>query len=524
MTVPHPATDCAVGDASEALSRYHAQLDSISAERDQLKARDRQFGSARVVLFFLTLVFWIVGYGFDAMPGVGWIGWVTLAIFLVVVTVNEPIREKLEEQRRHRSVIRRLIARLERDWDRLDTTSLSKQLAEIELTAHRRNVADDLDLLGRASLFHLVSMTATTPGIRTLAHWLSGPTIAAVAMERATAIEALAPLRDERLRFYTLSRQVGESSGDPQRFAHWATSPPWLDSRRPLVVWANVSAIIALASLLIAVVSGFGLLPVVWFKSSLITLFVLTTFNFLLTAALLGPAHAIFSIAMANRSAVNDYEEIFSAAKWIPEASGGSLARIRQTLLDGPHSAVVGMRAMKKVASAGGLRQSAGTFLLYLPLQALGLWDVRVLRRLEQWQADYRDHVGPWFDALGELESLLSLAALRDEYPRWAKPVWCIDTDQPVLQATSIGHPLLNDGDRVSNDVTIGPPGTLLLVTGSNMSGKSTMLRSVGLNVALAGAGAQSVQANSRCHRSNWLPAFVSATMSARACRSTWPS
>lgn len=488
MTLPNADTDSVLGDASEAHARYRAQLDSIAAQSDQLTAKDRIFGIVRVALFFLAILFWIVGYGFDAMPGVGWAGWFSLAAFIVVVTLNEPIRDRLDELARHRGVIRRLIARLERDWDQLATKTLSKQLADVELPAHRRDVADDLDLLGRASLFHLVSMVATTPGVRTLATWLSGPAVAADAQERASAIAALAPLRDERLRFYTLARQVSESTGDPDHFHQWATSEPWLASRRPLLVWANVSAIAAIIMLVLAVVAGFGVLSPIWFRASLIGLFALTAINLLLTAALLGPAHAIFSIALANRRAVSDYEEIFSSARWIPEEMTGSLARIRQALLSGEKSAVTGMRDLQKVAAAAGIRQSAGTFLLYLPLQTFALWDVRVLNRLEQWQASYRDDVGPWFEALGELESLLSIAAVRDEYPRWANPIWNSDA-APKLRAKSIGHPLLTDDGRVCNDVALGPPGTLLLVTGSNMSGKSTMLRSIGLNVALAGAG-----------------------------------
>ncbi len=490
MTVPVPASENATGDAGEALARYAAQLDSISQLRDQLAAKDRRFGVVRVALFFLALLFWIVGYGFDSMPGVGWIGWAALAAFLVVVTINEPIRDRLQELQRHRSVIRRLIARLQRDWDQLATPALSRQLAEVQLTAHRRDVADDLDLLGHASLFHLVSMTATTPGIRTLAHWLSGPAIATDAEQRAAAAQSLAPLRDERLRFYTLARQVGDSSGDPDHFSQWASGEPWLASRRPLLIWANVSAALAIVLLLITVIALPLLHSVVWFRWGLIGLFAITVINLLLTGARSGPAHAIFSVAMASRRAVHDYEELFSAAKWIPESTHGSLARIRQTLAEGDRSAVAAMREMQKVAAAGGLRQSAGTFLLYLPLQVLGLWDVRVLNRLEQWQSKYRDDVASWFDALGELESLLSIAALADEYPNWTWPVWNHHNESPMLAAVSIGHPLLSDDARVCNDVSIGPPGTLLLVTGSNMSGKSTMLRSIGLNVALAGAGA----------------------------------
>jgi predicted ATPase len=442
-----------------------------------------------------------------------WFAWGSFALFLVAVTANEPIRDKLGELNRHRSVIRRLIARLERDWDQLASKSLTRRLAAVELPGHRRDVAGDLDLLGRASLYHLVSMAATAPGIRTLAQWLAGPAEATIARSRGAAVESLAPLREERLRFYTLARQIGESAGDPDHFVQWAAGKPWLAERRWLVLWSKLSAILAIVFVLALIAAGIGIAPRGLIRFSLIATGMLIAVNVILTAVMLGPAHAIFSIAMSNRRAVDDYEEIFSAANWLPanwlpsgaEPEGGAssaaapevagpassfLDSIQDRLIRSEHSAVEGMRQLRKVARAGGLRQSAGTFLLYLPLQCLALWDVLVLDRLEQWQATYADHVGQWFDALGELESLMSIAALRDEYPDWCRPSFAEGTQDATLGAVAIGHPLLRDGDRVCNDVSVGPPGTVLLVTGSNMSGKSTLLRSIGLNVSLAAVGA----------------------------------
>ncbi|MDB4423127.1 MutS family DNA mismatch repair protein [Rhodopirellula sp.] len=488
------ASDQPSEGASAALERYRAQLQSIDQDQEALQIKDRQFSKVRAILFLVSLAFLVVGYGFDGLPYVGWFGWGAMALFLVAVTANEPVREKLEELGRHRSVVRRLVARLERDWDRLSTKASAKSLAEIELPGHRRDVASDLDLLGNASLFHLVSMAATTPGLRTLANWLAGPAEENDAKQRWIAVNALAPLRDERLRFYTLARQVADSSGDPENFIQWATGPAWLAKRNWLVLWSNASAALAGIFLLLTVVSGFGLLTAQVFIGSLIAMGCLIAINMGLTTLMLGPAHAIFAIAMANRRAVSDYEEIFSSAEWLPNSEQDSkqkfLTQIRDRMLKNDRSAQVGMRALQKVAAAGGLRQSAGTFLIYLPLQGLTLWDVRVLKRLENWQAEYASDVPGWFEALGELESLISVAAVRDEYPSWSQPEWVSASDSPVIAATGIGHPLLADGSRVCNDVQVGPPGTILLVTGSNMSGKSTMLRSVGLNVALAAVGA----------------------------------
>lgn len=491
MTAADNGRESGLGDAGEALHRYEQQLQAIAEERERLKGIDAWFGTARVALFFFAICAWLFGYFADVGTWVGTIGWIAIFVFVGVVVANEPFRDKLAELHRTRSVLNRLVARLNRDWDKLANKKLTEELSQVSLTEHQHDVADDLDLLGKTSLFHLVSMAGTTTGVRTLAQWLAGSADAEVAIQRAKAVNALAPLREQRLRFYCLSREVGDSSGDPEKFVAWATGEPWLESRRWLVTWANVSALITLLLLIVFAVSLTGVLPGAAFKYSSIGLITLVVVNFGLTGVMLGPAHQIFSIAMSNRQAVGNYQELFQTADSLPTSEeSGFLFRIRHTILDGDDSAESGMSELRNIASAGSMRQSAAKFFLYLPLQAFALWDVRVLKRLETWQARYRDHIADWFKALGELESLMSIAALRDEYPGWAMPSWIEHGDQQIVSASSIGHPLLQDDARVCNEVSIGPPGTVLLVTGSNMSGKSTLLRSVGLNVSLAAVGA----------------------------------
>ncbi len=491
MSAAETQRQAGLDDATEALQRYRQQLESIGTERARLKRIDGWFSTVRVALFFSAICLWMFAFFADVGAWVSYLGWITMFLFVVVVVANEPLRDKLAELHRTRAVFVRLIARLDRDWDKLASKRLTAQLAQVALTEHQRDVADDLDLLGKTSLFHFVSMAGTTAGVRTLAQWLAGSADAAVARQRAQAVEALAPLRQERLRFYSLSREVGESSGDPDHFVAWATGQPWLDSRRWLMTWANVSAAIAFALLIALAVSLTGALPESVLMYSGIGLIVLTVVNFGLTGLMLGPVHQIFSIAMSNRQAVGNYQELFHTAESLPDADdNGFLSRIRSTILDGDRAAEIGMSALRKIASAGSMRQSAATFFLYLPLQAFALWDVRVLKRLETWQAQFRDDVKLWFQALGELESLMSIAALRDEYPSWATPNWAEPGAPQIITVTSIGHPLLPDSGRVCNDVSVGPPGTVLLVTGSNMSGKSTLLRSIGLNVSLAAVGA----------------------------------
>jgi DNA mismatch repair ATPase MutS len=124
---------------------------------------------------------------------------------------------------------------------------------------------------------------------------------------------------------------------------------------------------------------------------------------------------------------------------------------------------------------------------LYVPIQALTLWDLHVLLALERWKRDGGRDARRWLETLGETEALAALAGLRRDNPDWTVP--SIEREGDAFRAVLLGHPLLRDDSRVENDVTIGPPGTFLLVTGSNMSGKSTLLRAVGVNAVLAQAG-----------------------------------
>ena len=121
-------------------------------------------------------------------------------------------------------------------------------------------------------------------------------------------------------------------------------------------------------------------------------------------------------------------------------------------------------------------------------LAALTCWDLHVLAALERWQSQHGHQARQWLSTLGDVEALAALATLAHDNPDWVNPSY--EVTHAAVAAEQIGHPLLAAEVRKHNDVAVGPAGTFLLVTGSNMSGKSTLLRAIGLNAVLAGAGA----------------------------------
>jgi DNA mismatch repair ATPase MutS len=130
--------------------------------------------------------------------------------------------------------------------------------------------------------------------------------------------------------------------------------------------------------------------------------------------------------------------------------------------------------------------------LLYLPfliLQLVILWDFRIINWLDRWRSRHIGNVQVWLKSVGKLEAILSAVAIAEEYPNWVLP----STDVPkgiLSHANSIGHPLIQDASRVCNDLMIQENHPVLLITGSNMAGKSTLMRTLGVNIALSRIGA----------------------------------
>ncbi|QDS91912.1 Endonuclease MutS2 [Roseimaritima multifibrata] len=463
------------------MQRYEDRLQVLQESREACKQVDRRWHIARLLAFFSALGCLFFGYVSEGLAPLVWIGWGSVIAFLVIITLHQRVRDELEEIRRARSIVRRLLSRLQRRWDRLPLWEPSESWMESHGVS--ADVADDLDLFGRGSLFQLASVASTGPGLRTLAKWLGGPAEGDSADARADAIEVLAPLREERQTFYLLAKRAADGTAEPDRFVEWAGGETFLDSRRWMLTWARLSPLVFVGVFIVAV--AMGSLPVL-----LIGWGAVVGINVLLTVLQLGPVQDIFSVALSGRGDVEGYSQLFATAEHLPD-SPESLAAIRKTLVSDPdRSAVAGMRQLQTAASMASLRHSGILFIAYVILQAVALWDVHVLAVLEKWQAKHGPQVTDWFSALGSMEAFMSLAALRDEYPDWGRATWLDASQAGTVEAEQLGHPLLTDQARVSNDVSIGPPGTVLLVTGSNMSGKSTMLRSVGLNVMLASAGA----------------------------------
>jgi DNA mismatch repair ATPase MutS len=208
--------------------------------------------------------------------------------------------------------------------------------------------------------------------------------------------------------------------------------------------------------------------------------------NALISILFSGNVHDIYVSISTQDQEERRYRRLFSLMSTMA-ATTDKLQSLLRDATERGGGAIQGFRALGRIVWLTNTNLSSLKFLVHIFLQTTLLWDFHVLTLLERWQRRYGPHAGAWFRALGELEALASFALAAHDHPDWCFPT--IDETATTLSAKAMGHALLADRVCVVNDVEVGPQGTFLLVTGSNMSGKSTLLRSIGTNVVLAQAG-----------------------------------
>jgi len=458
-------TDGAAPTAAGELHRERAARHA--AERDSLRRRARRLSWARLLAFAL-----LAAAGLRALsggePAEGAVAAVALATFGLLVVVHGRAREAARWADALRQASEAAGARVRRDWAALPADRSPP-------VPRDHPYADDLDVVGRSSLFRLLDSVSAYPGRGTLAEWLLAPAPPAVVRERQAAVAELAPLLDLRESLAARALLAGELRGaGVEPFLRWAEGEPWL-TRKSWLVWAT--RVLPALTVVAAVLQGRGVVSEpLWIAP--------VALGLALTAAYGRRVQQTLREGADSSAALRGHTALFTLATG--HAYAAPLLRRLSAELSGEPGATRALARLDRVLRYAEARYSA---MAHAFLHALTLWDFHVVAALEYWQRHAGSRVRGWLAALGEIETLAALAALRHDNPDWAFPEM-IDGEVSLVDATALGHPLIAGGVRVDNDVTVGPAGTFLMVTGSNMSGKSTLLRAIGANVVLAQAGA----------------------------------
>lgn len=448
---------------------YRERSERFARARDVCSRRSRRAAHARLAAFLgIAIPLALLPFGRETPPALLGTAVLFLIAFVVLIVYDNRFKRRFNRYDELVKINDEGRSRLARDWEALPKPD--------DIPADPNHpFADDLDLFGHASLFSLLGTVATPLGRDVLRRWLLEPAGRQAILERQVAVAELAPLIDVREEITATGRTMpGAGAAALEGFLAWAEGDPWLRPR-PYLAWTARLLSLAPSVLIILDVAG-----IVSYRAWATALIVNIAFTFTAGTGV----HRTFNRAFARESAFQGYARLLAL---LTDSTFGStsLRRIQSQLsLENTHA----HRQMKKLHRLLALAEVRYS-MTYMPIQAFTLWDFHVLWRLERWQLTSGRHARRWLEALAEFDALAALAGLCFENPDWAFPE-ITEAQTPTLEATGLGHPLLPDGVRVVNDVKLGPPGSFLFVTGSNMSGKSTLLRAIGTNTVLARAGA----------------------------------
>jgi MutS domain V len=458
-------------------STYEVGRASAGREIQREDARIRAIGLARAAVALAALGL-IVALVWASLSPLAWIAVASLTLLFGVFVV---LHRSAFARRARFEAVRRFH---ERGLDRLSGrwTEFARDGESFRSTEHP--YSDDLDVFGRASLFQLLNAAETPFGERALAASLAPPPHANKPPtedrawirdlgERHAALKDLAPRLAFRERLSSVCHVVSAERPDPGPFIVWAESSKPLAAPRAALIASWLLPPLAILSMTLG--AKLGLPRGAWIGVVLVELAFLAVYRRRTTP--------IVAAASSREGTLARFAEVFAAIEG--EVFDAPLLRGIQAKLHASGTKVTReMAALARIVGFVDARQNEVFRLFIAPLL---LWDFHCAVALDRWRTRAGPRVREWFETLGEIEALASVAGFAFDHEDHA---WPELAEAAGFQALALAHPLLGEGRRVANDVALLGVGTALLVTGSNMSGKSTLLRAMGLNAVLALAGA----------------------------------
>jgi hypothetical protein len=442
-------------------TEYEYRLNQRRASAGGLESLHRRIGNTRLAVFIAALVVaWLSFLSGRISPL--WL-LVPFGSFIALAALHGRVLLNLQRARRSIDFYENGLARLEEQWE-------GKGESGDRFRDPSHPYAEDLDIFGKGSLFELLCRARTRSGEQMLASWLKSPAGTDEIRSRQEAANEIRSNLDLREDLAVLGADVRAGvHSDPLR--HWAESPARFHSNF-MRITAAITTLLTLASIVYWIATDHHQ----WFT---LAIFAEVLFRFFLR-------HTIGPAVLAAEGAGRDLDLLSSVlARLEQESFKTAYLKNLRARLD-----CEGMPPSRLIARLDRLivlldsRRNA----LFAPIALILLWEIQLVFLVEGWRKKNGHAIAGWIGAVSELEAISSIAAYSYEHPRDPFPE--ISEAFPCFEGRGLGHPLIPEGKCVRNSVNLAGELKVMVVSGSNMSGKSTLLRTVGINAVLALAGA----------------------------------
>ena len=444
---------------------YTERLEKLNVQLKKLQQRKSSFAWLRLgAIFAIFAVFYLLySYGFL---------YVIIGVIVLLIVFVRLVYSDLNNQ------------------SKIDHTKILITINEDELKCLAGNYYDfpdgaehipknhpysnDLDIFGRASLFQFANRTTSEAGSKQLSDFLKYPSAPELILPKQTAVKELSTKAVWLQNLQSFGRQKHITSSTQNRLKEWMKEPQSFINFKPwqLLRYVLPAIILTVVTLYIFDIVG----NTIFYLSLLIFAALAYQIN-----KVIAPLHERLSRIAAELNTLAE-----SMAHIENETFESPLLKELQAAIKGKHGkASKQISQIKKILDKLDLRYN---LVLSLPLNILLLWNLQQVLDLEKWKSQQENNIDKWFYTLANFEALGSFAILYFNQPDWIFPT--VVPEYFSIEGKEIGHPLIPLNKRVTNFIDIANEGELMLVTGSNMAGKSTYLRSIGINVVLAMAGA----------------------------------
>jgi hypothetical protein len=449
----------------ESRSFYQNRLAELNAQLQKLKQKKSSFAWLRlgavIAIVAAFYFFWSLGVGYV----------IAAAVFLLIIFI-QLIKADLKNQAKIEHT-NKLVSINQNEMEFLKGNYFVFEDGSVHIPKEHP-YSNDLDIFGRASLFQYLNRTTSEPGSRQLADYLSSPAGISEIAERQLATKELSTK--------TLWIQDFQANGEKSRITfstrnrieNWMKEP---DIFSGFKAWKWLRYLLPAIILTIIILYIFDKVGDSVFYGGLF-IFAIIAYQ---VNKYIAPVHEQLSTAAAELSTL--YSNILLVENETFESR--LLQQLQSVFVAQNKKASADILKIKKILDKLDIRYN---FVLSAPLNLLLLWNLQQVLDLEKWKHTAQNNFSSWFQALANFEALNSFGIVFFNHPSWIFPV--VNEEYFSINGKEIGHPLIPAEKRINNFIDIPANTELMLVTGSNMAGKSTYLRSIGINVVLAMAGA----------------------------------
>ncbi len=451
-----------------------------------LQKKSRQLSTWRLLVFIAVSAMAILA-GYMGDQGIGWSVFILGMIpFTALIIFHRRLDAALIRWKSWHKILLEDLARFRLDWDAIPPS-------DVPDPDPNHPFALDLNICGKYSICHLIDISISAGGSQRLGHWLLEQDLSIDQIEERQAFVrelSTRPYLIEKLRWTGTMASKSGKRWDTEVINRWLQSSLTLNLDRLMWILFSMSALNVLGFLLWMI----GLIPG-WWILSFVTYIVIYGLN---GGALV---HTSMESSQLYES-LGRFRELFGFLIKRATFRTSKLYSLTDVYRSSDRNPLQSLKRLRRIAFFSGITRNDVFFIL---LNALLPWNLLFTRFLENEKARLKQFLPIWLDRWYTIEAASSLAGISIRNP---DTCWPVPDEHTIWEATETSHPLIPYRSRVYNDYTVESIGALGLLTGSNMAGKSTFLRTIGLNTVLANAGAPVIASSKK-----WQPVRVFTSM-----------